>query len=84
MQLREEHCSLNKDQPKVHWLCSSSCYDSQVTSFQIFQGTFLKRIWGGWYLPVFFFVSQINQIKQLSAQYSLAMIHYATAKQLDH
>lgn len=88
MQLREEHCSLNKDHLKVHCnkFCSSSCYDLEVTSFQTFQGILLKRIWGGWFLPIFFFTSQIEQIKQLSTQYSLAMMHGATtdSKQQDH
>lgn len=55
-------------------------------NFQTFQGILLKRIWGGWFLPIFFFASQIEQIKGLSTQYSLAMVHGATtdSKQQDH
>lgn len=55
-------------------------------NFQTFQGILLKRIWGGWFLPIFFFASQIEQIKGLSTQYSLAMALGVTtdSKQQDH
>lgn len=38
--LREDHCSLNKDCPKVHCcrFYSSSCYDLKVTAFQAGRG----------------------------------------------